>query len=124
MSHRRLRLTVSFLLTVLAAVGLYASPALARMEKIDKGEGVVDIVAERTRGVRNRRARRRGGCYGVSAREGCEQLVIQVRACMEAEHLVIGVLSGVSILARGCFPCRRFAYGPAMPAAAAGLPSR
>src|SRR6266404_8824063 len=45
MSHRRLRLTVSFPLTVLAAVGLYASPALARMEKIDKGEGVVDIVA-------------------------------------------------------------------------------
>src|SRR6267142_2001715 len=45
MSYRRLRLTGSFLLTALAVVGLCASPALSRMEKIGKGEGVVDIVA-------------------------------------------------------------------------------
>ena len=45
MSYCRLRLTGSFLLTALAVVGLCASPALSRMEKIGKGEGVVDIVA-------------------------------------------------------------------------------
>ncbi len=44
MSYRNIRLTGSFLLTALAAV-LCSTPALARMEKIGKGEGAVDIVA-------------------------------------------------------------------------------
>ena len=45
MTYRNIRLTGSCLLTALAAVALCASPAVARMEKIGKGEGVVDIVA-------------------------------------------------------------------------------
>ncbi|MBF8305618.1 MAG: extracellular solute-binding protein family 1, partial [Acidobacteria bacterium] len=45
MSYRKFRLTGSCLLTALATVALCASPAAARMEKIGKGEGVVDIVA-------------------------------------------------------------------------------
>src|SRR5260370_23400546 len=45
MSYRRPRLTGSLRLTAVAVVGLCASPALSRMEKIGKGEGVVDIVA-------------------------------------------------------------------------------
>ena len=42
---RNIRLTCSCLFTALAAVVLCSTPAVARMEKIGKGEGVVDIVA-------------------------------------------------------------------------------
>jgi putative spermidine/putrescine transport system substrate-binding protein len=45
MSYQCIHLTGSYVLTVLAAVALCASPAAARMEKIGKGEGTVDIVA-------------------------------------------------------------------------------
>jgi putative spermidine/putrescine transport system substrate-binding protein len=44
MSYRKFPLVGSFLMA-LAAVALCASPAVARMEKIGKGEGAVDIVA-------------------------------------------------------------------------------
>jgi len=44
MSYRKFPLVGSFLMT-LAAVALCTSPAVARMEKIGKGEGAVDIVA-------------------------------------------------------------------------------
>ena len=45
MSYRNIYLTGSFLLTALAAAALCSTPAIARMEKVGKGEGVVDIVA-------------------------------------------------------------------------------
>jgi putative spermidine/putrescine transport system substrate-binding protein len=45
MSYSKFRLTGSCLVTALATVALCASPAVARMEKIGKGEGIVDIVA-------------------------------------------------------------------------------
>ena len=45
MSYCNIRLTGSCLLAALAAVALCTSPASARMEKIGKGEGAVDIVA-------------------------------------------------------------------------------
>jgi putative spermidine/putrescine transport system substrate-binding protein len=45
MSYRNIRLTGSCLLTALATIVLGATPAVARMDKIGKGEGAVDIVA-------------------------------------------------------------------------------
>ena len=45
MSNRDICLRGACLFTALAVVALFASPAIARMNKIGKGEGVVDIVA-------------------------------------------------------------------------------
>ena len=45
MSNRDICLKGACLFTALAVVALFASPAMARMNKIGKGEGVVDIVA-------------------------------------------------------------------------------
>ena len=45
MSNRDICLKGACLFTALAVVALFASPAIARMNKIGKGEGVVDIVA-------------------------------------------------------------------------------
>jgi putative spermidine/putrescine transport system substrate-binding protein len=45
MAYRNIRLTGSRFLMALTAAALGATPAVARMDKIGKGEGVVDIVA-------------------------------------------------------------------------------
>ena len=45
MSYRKIRSTGSGLLAALAVVAICAAPVSARMEKIGKGEGAVDIVA-------------------------------------------------------------------------------
>ena len=45
MSYRKLGLNGSCVVAALTAVALCASPAMARVEKIGKGEGAVDIVA-------------------------------------------------------------------------------